>query len=35
MTPEQIREVEMYDDNGTNKYEFTEMFTDFLSLVNE
>jgi predicted ATP-dependent endonuclease of OLD family len=35
MTSEQIREVEMYDDNGTNKYEFTEMFTDFLSLVNE
>lgn len=35
MTSEQIREVEMYDDNGTNKYEFTEMFTDFLSLVKE
>ncbi len=35
MTSEQIRNVEMYDDNGTNKYEFTEMFADFLSLVNE
>ena len=35
MTSEQIRKVEMYNDNGTNKYEFTEMFTDFLSLVNE
>ncbi len=33
MTPEQIREVEMYDDNGMNKYEFTEMFSDFLSIV--
>lgn len=35
MTPEQIREVEKYNDNGTDKYEFTDMFTDFLSLVNE
>jgi len=35
MTSEQIREVEMYDDNGADKYEFTEMFTDFLNLVNE
>ena len=33
MTSEQIREVEMYNDNGTNKYEFTEMFNDFLSVV--
>jgi len=33
MTTEQIREVEKYDNNGTDKYEFTEMFTDFLSLV--
>ncbi len=33
MTAEQIREVEKYDDNGNNKYEFTEMFNDFLSLV--
>lgn len=35
MTADQIREVEQYDDNGTDRYEFTEMFTDFLSLVNE
>lgn len=34
MSPAQIREVEMYDDNGTNRFEFTEMITDFLSLVN-
>ena len=33
MTTEQIREVEKYDDNGTDRYEFTEMFTDFLSIV--
>jgi len=33
MTFEQIREVEKYTDNGLDKYEFTEMFTDFLSLV--
>lgn len=33
MTTEQIREVERYIDNGRERYEFTEMFTDFLSLV--
>lgn len=33
MTSEQIREVELYDDNGTDRYEFTEMLTDFLSIV--
>lgn len=33
MTTEQIREVEMYNDNGTNRYEFTEMFSDFLNIV--
>lgn len=33
MTTEQIREVEKYDDNGTDKYEFTEMFVDFLNIV--
>ncbi len=33
MTAEQIREVEKYDDNGTDRYEFTDIFTDFLSLV--
>ncbi|MCF8716432.1 AAA family ATPase [Joostella atrarenae] len=33
MTTEQIREVEMYNDNGTDRYEFTEMFTDLLSIV--
>lgn len=33
MTAEQIREVERYSDNGIDKYEFTEMFSDFLSIV--
>jgi predicted ATP-dependent endonuclease of OLD family len=33
MTPAQIRTVETYNDNGTEHYEFTEIFTDFLSLV--
>ncbi len=33
MTIEQIREVEEYSENGDTHYEFTEMFTDFLSLV--
>ncbi len=33
MTTEQIREMETYNDNGTDKFEFTEMFTDFLSIV--
>ena len=34
MTAVQIREVEKYTENGNDKYEFTEMFIDFLSLVN-
>ncbi len=33
MSTEQIREVEKYDDNGTERYEFTEMFNDLLSIV--
>lgn len=33
MTAEQIREVEKYTDGGLEKYEFTEMFNDFLELV--
>ncbi len=33
MSTEQIREVEKYDDNGTDRYEFTEIFTDFLTIV--
>ena len=33
MTTEQIRDVEKYTENGQEKYEFTEMFNDFLSLV--
>ncbi len=33
MTAEQIREVEQYDDNGTTRYEFSEMFQDFLNVV--
>ncbi len=33
MTTEHIREVEKYDDNGTDRFEFTEMFTDFLSII--
>lgn len=33
MTTEQIREVEKYRDNDTDRYEFTEMFIDFLSIV--
>ncbi len=33
MTSEQIREVEKYTDCGLEKYEFTEMFNDFLELV--
>lgn len=35
MTADQIRAVELYDDGGVEKHEFTDMFTDFLSLVNE
>lgn len=30
MTCDQIREVEKYEEDGVDKYEFTEMFTDFL-----
>lgn len=32
MTADLIREVETYDDNGTERYEFTEMFTDYISI---
>lgn len=34
MSAEQIREVEKYTDEGTDRYEFTEMFQDFLDTVN-
>jgi putative ATP-dependent endonuclease of OLD family len=33
MTAEQIREVEQYDDNGTTRYEFSEMFQDFINVI--
>lgn len=33
MTAEQIREVEQYTDNGATRYEFSEMFQDFLNVV--
>jgi putative ATP-dependent endonuclease of OLD family len=33
MTTDQIRMAETYNDNGNDRYEFTEIFTDFLSLV--
>jgi len=33
MTADQIREVEQYDDNGTIRFEFSEMFQDFLNVV--
>lgn len=33
MTADQIREVEQYNDNGTLRYEFSEMFQDFLNVV--
>ena len=33
MNAEQIREVERYTEEGTEKYEFTEMFQDFLGLA--
>lgn len=33
MTAEQIRQVEQYEENGITKYEFSEMFQDFLSVV--
>lgn len=33
MNADQIREVESYHDQGVVKYEFTEMFSDFLELV--
>jgi len=35
MSSAQIREVEKYQENGTDRYEFTEMLNDFLSLVPE
>jgi predicted ATP-dependent endonuclease of OLD family len=34
MTAEHIREVEKYTENGIEKFEFTDMFNDFLKLVN-
>lgn len=34
MSAEQIREVEKYTDEGVDRYEFTEMFQDFLDTVN-
>ncbi|MBF5040147.1 ATP-dependent endonuclease [Methylophilus sp. 13] len=34
MSCEQIRLAEKYVENGTDRFEFTEMFTDFLSLAN-
>lgn len=33
MTAEQIREVEQYVDNGTTRYEFSEMFQDFINVI--
>lgn len=33
MTADQIRQVEEYEDNGATRYEFSEMFQDFLSIV--
>ena len=33
MSSNQIREVERYQENGIDRYEFTEMLNDFLSLV--
>lgn len=33
MTADQIRQVEQYDDNGATRYEFSEMFQDFLNVV--
>jgi len=35
MSAEQIREVERYTEDGAERFEFTEMFQDFISLVNE
>ncbi len=32
MTALLIREVETYDDNGTERYEFTDMFSDYISI---
>ncbi len=34
MTTDQIRQAEHYTENGADKYEFTEMFIDFISLAN-
>jgi predicted ATP-dependent endonuclease of OLD family len=33
MSAEQIRSVEQYDDNGTTRYEFSEMFQDFINSI--
>lgn len=33
MTAEQIREVEQYEDNGTTRHEFSEMFQDFINVI--
>ena len=33
MSVEQIRESEKYTEDGIDRYEFTEMFQDFLSIV--
>lgn len=34
MTADQIRQVEQYEQDGITKYEFTEMFQDFLNITN-
>ncbi len=34
MSAEQIREVEKYTEDGVERYEFTDMFQDFLGMVN-
>lgn len=34
MTTDHIREVERYEDEGVEHFEFTEMFSDFLKIVN-
>lgn len=35
MSAAQIREVERYQENGTDRFEFTEILNDFLSLVSD
>ena len=35
MSFDQIREIEAYVDNGEQRFEFSEMINDFLSLVPE